>query len=362
MYYMDKVIKKVLNIIEKNGFEAYLVGGYVRDIILKKETYDIDICTNALPKNIKNIFKCGEVTKYGNFFMKIKKYDFEITTYRKEYNYVNRKPRKVIYINNLIEDIQRRDFTINAICMTSKGNIIDLLNGREDIKNKTIKTIGSASIKLEEDPLRILRAIRFAATLNFDVDMDLSNAIIQKKLKVKTLSCYRIKEELDKILICDNAVLGINLLRKYGILDILGIKVKEIKKVNDLIGMYAQMDIGIELPFTKEDRNNIIKLKEIIAGKIIDEFVLYKYGLYLSGIAGEILGVNKIKINKMYKALPIYSSKDIKMKANEIVNITNLNGEELGKQIEELVYNILTKKVKNTNRSIYSYLKGLKER
>lgn len=358
---MDKVIKKVLNKIEKNGYEAYLVGGYVRDLLLKRDTYDIDICTNALPKNVKNIFNAGEVTKYGNFFIKIKKFDFEITTYRKEYNYVNRKPKKVVYINNLIEDIQRRDFTINAICMNSKGNIIDLANGREDLNNKIIKTIGNPIIKLEEDPLRILRTIRFAAVLNFDIDSELSNAIIQKKLKIKSLSNYRIKEEIDKILICNNAVLGINLLRKYGILDLLDIKVKQIKNVNNLIGMYAQMDIGIELPFTKEDRNNIIKLKEIVNGKVIDELILYKNGLYLSCVAGEILGVNKFEINKMYKSLPIYSFRDIKVQVNEIVDITKLTGEELGRLIEELTYNILIKKVKNTKKSIYSYLERLKE-
>lgn len=359
---MEKVIKKVLNLIEKNGFEAYLVGGYVRDTILKRNTYDIDVCTNALPKNVKKIFNGGEVTKYGNFFMKIKKYDFEITTYRKEYNYLNRKPRKIDYINNLIEDIERRDFTINAICMNVKGDIIDLVNGVSDINNKIIKTIGDPYVKLDEDPLRILRAIRFATILNFKIDDELSKAINEKKLKIKSLSTYRIKAEFDKILINNNAIVGINLLKKYGILDILEIRVNQIKKVDDLIGIYAQMDIGIELPFTKEDRNNIIKLKEIINSVTFDELVLYKYGLYLSMVAGQILGVDKFKINKMYKSLPIHSSKDIKVEMNEIVTLTNLEGKKLGEFIEELIYNILTKKVKNTKKGIYSYIKRLKEK
>ena len=131
---MEKIIKKVLNKIEKNGFEAYIIGGYVRDLILNRVSYDIDICTNALPKDLISIFPNGHIGIYGAIDFKMGKYSFQITTYRREYNYVNRRPNKVEYINNLLEDISRRDFSINTICMNQKGNIIDILGATNDLK------------------------------------------------------------------------------------------------------------------------------------------------------------------------------------------------------------------------------------
>ncbi len=359
---MDKIIKKVLNTIEKNGYEAYLVGGYVRDLILKRPSYDIDICTNALPKNIKEIFKIGELTDYGNFFFKIKKYDFEITTYRKEINYENRKPREVIYINNLIEDLSRRDFTINTICMNQNGVIIDFLNGYEDLQNKTIRMVGDSDLKLKDDPLRILRAIRFATVLNFEIESTLLKTIKINYKEISKLSNYRIKEELDKILISENALKGIRLLEECNILKLLNIKIKNIVKVNDLIGMWAQIDFDLELPFTKEDKNNIIKIKEIVQKGIIDNIELYKYGLYLCSVAGEILKLDKIDINKKYKALPIHSVKDICVSTDDIAKYFGISKDkQLGNIINNLVLKILSKEVINTKKEIYKYLKMIKE-
>lgn len=361
---MNKTIKKVLNIIEKNGYEAYVVGGYVRDFLLKKTSYDIDICTNALPKDLKAIFKNGELTDYGNLFFKIKKFDFEITTYRKEIAYENRKPKKVEYINNLIEDLQRRDFTINTLCMNQDGLIIDLLNGSKDLNNRLIKMVGNADKKIKEDPLRILRAIRFATILNFKIEKSLEKSIAYNYSIVKTLSSYRIKEELDKILMSENALKGVSLLTEFKILELLKIKPKvNLIKVNDLIGMWAQFEILSELPFTKEDKNNIIKLKDIIKGGKIDNFTLYKYGLYLCCVAGEILNVDKIEINRKYKNLPIYSAKDVCISSEYLIkNFKIADGKQLGEILNDLINKILSEEISNTRESINAYLCYLKER
>ena len=166
---------------------------------MNKTSYDIDICTNALPKNVKELFKNCELTSYGNVFFKLKKYDFEITTYRKELKYENRRPKEVVYINNLIEDLLRRDFTINTICLNQNNEIIDLLDGVEDIKNRTLKIVGDPDLKLKEDPLRILRAIRFATVLDFDLDSNLQDSIFRNKYLLRDLSFYRKKQELESL-------------------------------------------------------------------------------------------------------------------------------------------------------------------
>ena len=157
---MNNSIKKILNKLEKNGFEAYVVGGYVRDYLLNITSYDVDICTNALRKDIIKVFKIKKgVSNYGSIGFKIGKYNYDITTYREDGEYNNHKPKSIKYVDNLLIDLKRRDFRINSICMNSEGKIFDYLNGKEDIHNKLVKTIGSTNVRLYEDPVRILRAI-----------------------------------------------------------------------------------------------------------------------------------------------------------------------------------------------------------
>lgn len=361
MINLDKIVKKVLSLIEKNGFEAYVVGGYIRDLILNRVTYDVDICTNALPKDIVSIFKNCDVTKYGNVFFKIKKYDFTVTTYRKEISYENRRPKNVIYINNLIEDLKRRDFTINAICINKNDLVIDLLNGYEDLNNHVIRMIGNPSDKLKEDPLRILRAIRFATILGFEIDEKLSICINQNYKLIKNISLNRTKDEIDKILLSENAIKGINLLREYNILEFLNIKINKIVRVNNLLGMWAQIDFSDDIPFTKEDKNNIINLKKILKKGVIDNFILYEYGLYLSMVAGEILNIDKGIINKLYKNLPLHSTKDLCLTFEEVINFLELKEKSMvGKIVNDLVKEILNGNLSNSKRNIYIYLSKYK--
>ena len=125
---MNNSIKKILNKLEKNGFEAYVVGGYVRDYLLNITSYDVDICTNALPKDIIKVFKIKKgVSNYGSIGFKIGKYNYDITTYREDGEYNNHKPKSIRYVDNLLIDLKRRDFRINSICMNSEGKIFDYL-------------------------------------------------------------------------------------------------------------------------------------------------------------------------------------------------------------------------------------------
>lgn len=354
---MNKIIKDILKKIEDNGYEAYLVGGFVRDYLLGIKSLDVDICTNALPKDLNKIFPNCLNNKYGGINFKLKKFNFDITTYRKELKYENRKPMEIEYINNLFEDIKRRDFKINAICMNSKGFVIDLVNGMSDIESKTITTIGDCSQKFIEDPLRMLRAIRFMTTLNFSFDAELKRGIENHKDLILTLSNNRIKEELDKILIHDNALVGLKTLEEFKILSLLNISCNNLVIVKDLLGMWAQMDFEFNSAFTKEEKNNIINIRKILEQQEINEMVLFKYGLYQSIVAGEILGINKIQINKMYKRMAIHSKQEVCITSQDIMDILKIEpSETISIIMYDVVENILYKKLKNNYHEIKRYL------
>lgn len=360
---MEQTIKKVLKKIENSGYEAYLVGGYVRDFVVGKNTYDIDICTNALPKELNKIFPNCLNNKYGGINFKIKKYNFDITTYRKELQYIDRKPTEIEYINNLFEDIQRRDFTINAICMDSKGFIIDLLNGMKDIDNRVISTIGDSAIRFQEDPLRMLRAIRFMTVLDFSLSDEIKANIEKYKQLLLEIPVNRIKEELDKILISDNVLKGLNMLKEFGILKLLNITYENIISVKDLLGMWAQLDFEFNSSFTKEEKNNIINIRKILEMETIDEIVLFNYGLYQSTVAGEILGADKLEINQLYKRLPIHSRNDVKISYDDLLKILNIEPcEKLSVIMNEIVNKILKRELKNNASDIKKYLLDEKEK
>lgn len=355
---MNKLIKKILTKIESAGFEAYIIGGYVRDLLLGKNSLDIDICTNATPKDLIKIFPVASTKNLGGIEFKIKEYHFEITTYREELKYKDRKPIEFNYINSLVADLNRRDFTINTICMNSKGEIIDLLNGLKELNNSEIKMIGSIDTKIKEDPLRILRAIRLATVLNFNLESNLYKALKKYNKLVLTLSKNRIKEELDKIFLSNYLKKGLNLLNELGILKLLKIKYdNNIIPVKNIEGIYAQLKFECDLPFTKQEKSNIKSLQKIIEEKEITKFTIYNYGLYLSTIAGEILNINQKEINKMYRSLAIKDKKDIDIKPEEIIVIL---GESYTRKIRTIQNNleklILSGKLKNKKSEIIKYL------
>ena len=181
MLYIDEEVKNVLDIINNSGYEAYIVGGYVRDLLLGKHSFDVDITTSAKPNEVIDIFKEYDIqecfSNLGSVKFTTGNYSIEITTYRKEYDYENhRKPSKIEFIDSLDEDLSRRDFTINALCYKN-DRLVDLYGGLIDLDRKIIRTIGNPLIRLEEDALRILRALRFAVKLNFKIDEDLKQAI-----------------------------------------------------------------------------------------------------------------------------------------------------------------------------------------
>lgn len=217
---MYKIAIEILNIISDNNYEAYIIGGYPRDLYLGLNNLDIDICTNAKFDELLNIFKDYEIINNGfsSMVLKYKNYYFEITTYRKEFEYEkNRFPKKIEFVNTLEEDLERRDFVINTLCIDLNGNFIDLLNAKEDIDNKIIRSVGNPDFKISQDALRILRAIRFATVLNFKIEKNLKESIKKYGYLLDNLSDKRKFEELNKILNSNNKEYGLCLIKELGL-------------------------------------------------------------------------------------------------------------------------------------------------
>ncbi len=217
---MLKDALKLLNQFEEKGYKAYIVGGFVRDYVLGINSEDVDIATSATPKEIMQMFPNSVLPKeeYGSVTLYLKNERYELTTFRKEIKYINnRKPIEIEYISSLLEDLKRRDFRMNTLCMDKDGNIIDFLEGRKDIENKVINTVGDGVYKFTQDSLRILRAIRFATTLDFELSEEVRNSIIKTKYLLRTLSYNRKKQELDKIFSSKNSKYGVKLLLDLGL-------------------------------------------------------------------------------------------------------------------------------------------------
>lgn len=357
---MYRASLEILKKINDNGFEAYIVGGYVRDLYLNRRSVDVDICTNATPKELKEIFGNSMLPKekYGSVTIRYKKYRFEVTTFRKDIKYKNhRSPVKVKYINNLLDDLKRRDFTINTLCMNKDGEIIDLLGAKEDLDNKSIKVVGEPKKKLKEDVLRILRAIRFATTLNFDLDDETKKYIKKYGYLLKKLSYNRKKDELEKIFTSKNASYGVKLIVELGLSKYLELSnLDKVVIVPSLIGIWSQLDVRDIYPFSVEDKRTIDMLNELKDKDLYDKNTLYYYGLYNCSISAQIKSIPKKIITKKYNDLVIHNVKDLNITGADIKNILNINGKEVGNILKELETLVLNKELENDYEIIKNYI------
>ena len=346
---MKEIALEFLKIINGFGYEAYIVGGFVRDYIMKIQSHDIDITTNATPQELKNIFtnvkfpkNMNDQDSYGSVSIIYKNVLFEVTTFREEYAYLdNRHPSGIHYVDDLETDLKRRDFTINAICMDQNGNIIDLLNGKIDLTNKVIKTINNPYKSFTDDALRILRAVRLATILEFSLDEELIDAIKITKKYLKNISYNRKKHELDKIFASVHAKEGIELLEKLDLLEDLDLEnLNKVKDYSDLIGIWAMINSKV-YPFTKNEKELIKNINLVNKKDNLNPYILYKYGLYVNTIAGINKGIDKVKINKAYNDLPIKCRSDINISALEICSLL----EKEPSSFLNIIYDDLEKKI-----------------
>lgn len=195
-------VEYIIRTLKSNGYEAYAVGGCIRDSILGREPGDWDITTSASPFEVKEIFHRTIDTgiQHGTVTVMLEKEGFEVTTYRLDGEYEDcRHPKQVEFTKSLEEDLKRRDFTINAMAYNEEDGMVDMFDGLGDIQRKSIRCVGNAMDRFEEDALRILRAVRFSAQIDFEIEKDTKEAICRKAKNLSNISAERIREEFNKL-------------------------------------------------------------------------------------------------------------------------------------------------------------------
>lgn len=344
----------LLKEIKKNNQQAYIVGGFVRDYLRGVENSDIDICTSMTPDLLKQYFVVKE-EHYGSTIIEYLDDLFEVTTFRKEIgSKQNRYPDKIIYTTSLEEDLKRRDFRMNAICMNEKKEIIDLLGGKQDIYKKQIVCIGNPDQRLEEDALRILRAIRFATTLNFSLDPALSISITKHKKLLKNISYQRKREELDRIFSSPYILRGRELFIKHQLLEVLEIpNLKNAILYHNATLIWMQLGVDDIYPFTKEEKKQMTYLR-----KCKDEpwniYRIYEADFNTAILIGMMKGKGSTEIKILKNNLPIQTRKEIQITSTELQQF--IPKEKISYYYQKIEQAILNNQLKNKNDEIKKWI------
>lgn len=233
---LPEKVKYIISRLEKNGYEAYAVGGCVRDSILDRVPEDWDITTSAKPEEVKKLFQATIDTglQHGTVTVVIEKEGYEVTTFRLDGDYSDgRHPDRVAFTSSLTEDLKRRDFTINAMAYSENTGLIDRFDGEKDLEDGIIRAVGDAEERFSEDALRMLRAIRFAGQLNFDIAEKTFDAIKKLSPDISKVSVERIAKELEKLLLSGNPEY-ITLVYEAGIFEVIAPEIAELFKKEEI--------------------------------------------------------------------------------------------------------------------------------
>lgn len=389
----------VLKQIESHGYEAYFVGGCVRDALLHKTINDIDIASNARPEEIEAIFKVTfDVGKqHGTIVVLVNNEPYEVTTFRTEGDYSDfRRPDEVHFVRNLEEDTLRRDFTINAMAINEKGELFDYHAGVVDLNNQIIRCVGNAMERFEEDALRMMRAIRFASQLGFTIEEDSYQAIFKLKENLQHVSIERIRIEFNKFLEGKHFTEQAILLSDSQLADYLpGFTNKLAENVmqqlaNDfrhiqlsdrdirLIWAIMIKHMGIQSPhdirqllkeWTHSNAfiNDVIEIIEIIQlfdTDALNAFEIYQHKLELILMVEDYYFQKNILLEKTvsesYKKLPIKTRKELNVNGKEMINILNLEkgGPLVGEWIDRIEKLVVNNRIENNYESIKNYVRS----
>lgn len=258
-------VKNIISKLEDNGYEAYAVGGCVRDSILERQPEDWDITTSAKPEEVKKLFQATIDTglQHGTVTVVVEKEGFEVTTFRLDGDYSDgRHPDRVAFTSSLTEDLKRRDFTINAMAYSEKTGLIDKFDGKRDLEKGVIRAVGDAEERFSEDALRMLRAIRFAGQLNFEIAEETFAAIKKLSANIFKVSVERIAKELEKLLLSANPEY-ISLVYEAGIFEVIAPEVAELFK-NDFI--YKQIEAMTKVCFPEKKALYQIRMTLLLEG------------------------------------------------------------------------------------------------
>lgn len=380
----------ILKKIESNGFEAYFVGGSIRDLILNRTISDVDIATSALPEEIKTIFdRTIDIgIEHGTVLVLHKNERYEVTTFRAESQYKDfRHPERVEFIRSLKMDLERRDFTMNAIAMDQFGALKDPFNGKIDIENKIIRTVGKAETRFHEDALRMMRAVRFVSQLEFSIEKDTLDALFQHSNLLKFIAVERITNEFIKLIKGNAKTAAISILlestlvdympkpfdTKYALAKCIDFNI-DILTENQTWLMILYFQQGEPAEYLKKWRLPNQKIKYLTTclrslkdrkNKEWSELTLYPLDLEMAidiETVYRILQKQSVKdvnneISLKYKGLIIKSREELQVKGNDLISWFNRPAgpwiKDILNKIEEAV---LLKKIENSKDAIKGWI------
>lgn len=372
-----KGAKRVLLELKRNGYEAYIVGGAVRDHLLKIPLTDIDITTNAKPYQIAKLFKTKPTgVKYGTVTVMMSNDTYEVTTYRIDGIYEDaRHPESVTYSDLVEEDVKRRDFRINGLLMDEREDIIDLVEGRQDIQDKIIRTIGDPHNRFNEDALRIMRAFYLQAKLGFDIDKDTLSAIEAQRHLLEKIAMERIMTEIIKMLKGTHAKRAIHAMITTQVHTVLpGLKkgmihintMQDIPFVDPFFTLCFTLHGSIPdaWPFSNKHRHRY-QMASQLANRYdtFDAEALYTFGLDLCLLANKVNVMLKrsrnqrTKIESDFQNLPIQSELDLKLRAPDLMRLTGKKAGAWLKDIQkEMVLAILAGRLENEKEALERFV------
>lgn len=379
----------VLKEINEAGYEAYFVGGSVRDLLLNRHIHDVDIATSAYPMEIKQIFKKTIDTgiKHGTVTVLYEGESYEITTFRTESGYQDfRRPDHVTFVQNLSEDLKRRDFTINALAMDVDGNIIDHFDGLGDLEKHLIRAVGKAENRFHEDALRMMRAVRFMSQLQFTLEPETEQAISDNHELLSKISVERIRDEFVKMGIAPSSQKAFQIFLDTGLSE----EVPGFRGKKENLALYPQLNFSptneanlwalmiilLKLPndkiphFMRMWKNSnamerqvadIVAFFDLISSHAPNNYDLYKAGLetIVSTIdLAHILGqpVNGSALVDSYEALPIKNNRDLVIDGHFLLKNGIPAGPRVGLLLEEIKKAVLEGVISNNEAAITEFI------
>ena len=382
----------VLKQLEQAGYEAYFVGGSIRDLILNRPIHDIDIATSAYPEEVKRLFPKTIDTgiKHGTVTVLNDSASYEITTFRTESGYQDfRRPDHVTFVQNLAEDLKRRDFTINALAMNRAGEVIDLFNGLGDLQKHLIKAVGDPMKRFHEDALRMMRAVRFMSQLNFDLESQTKEAVSDLHQLLSKISVERIRDEFVKM------GTGINSRDAFKIFlqTKLSESVPDFAGKSDLLAIYPKLKFNPSMEtslwsiiiillkisddqiarFMRDWKNSnamtekvrkIVTLFDLISEKSPSDLELFNAGkdVLLNTIdVAHILGqpINSEALVDRYTALPIKSMSELAVDGQFLIANGIKPGPKLGQILNEIKQKVISGELGNSEDDIQDYLQQI---
>ena len=394
---MPSEFQEALPILEKiksAGFEAYFVGGSVRDALLERPIHDVDIASSAYPEETKAIFdRTVDVgIEHGTVLVLENGQEYEITTFRTEDVYVDyRRPSSVSFVRSLDEDLKRRDFTVNAFALNEKGKIVDLFDGLEDLENKLLRAVGVPHERFHEDALRIMRGFRFQASLGFDLEEATFDAMKECAPLLEKISVERTFIEFDKLLLSPYWRQGLEAMLvsgAYHYLPEMKDRKEAIERLFDLEleftfttseQAWAALVLALEIQdipkfmkYWKTSRNfaktveRIVEILKIREKRSLDKRDCYKYDKRLLLLAEELreaseLSVDYLAIEQVYDSLTIHDKHEVVNGGMLIKEYGFQPGPALGDILTKIEYAIVDGKLANEKKAIIAYIQQAKE-